>query len=81
MPAYDLAGQPAAYSDAFPSDADVRLLVFADQFGPSQSIAFIEGLAGGRAAGRAAVRLLEEAAFGPDEGLAGVEAARAMAEA
>jgi hypothetical protein len=81
MPASDLEGQTAAYSDPFPSAAPVRLLVFADQLGASQSIAFVEGLAGARARGRAAVRILEEAAFGPDEGLAGVPAARALAEA
>ena len=67
----DFAGQPPAYSDEFPSGAPVRLLVFADQLGPSQSIAFIQGLAGARAAGQAAVRIVEEAAFGPDEGLIG----------
>ena len=81
MPASDLADLTAAFSDAFPSDAPVRLLVFADQLGASQSIAFIEGLSGARTAGRAAVRILEEAVFGPDEGLAGAPAARALAEA
>ena len=63
-PAGDLAA--AAFSDEFPSGAATRLLVFADQYGPSQSIAFIEGLAGARGAGSAAVRLIEEAALGPD---------------
>ena len=81
MPAFDLAGQSAAYSDPFPSPAPVRLLVFADQLGASQSIAFIEGLAGARAKGRAAVRLLEEAAFGSDQGLAGAANARGLVEA
>ncbi len=81
MPASDLAGQPPAYSDEFPSAAAVRVLVFADQLGASQSIAFIEGLAGARAEGRAAVRIVEEAAFGPDEGMPGVAHARALAEA
>ena len=50
MPASDFADQTAAYSDAFPSEAPVRLLVFADQLGASQSIAFVEGLARARAA-------------------------------
>ena len=81
MPASDFAGQSAAYTDEFPSGAPVRLLVFADQLGASQSIAFIQGLAGARGAGVAAVRIVEEAAFGPDEGLGGVAAARALAEA
>ena len=81
MPASDFADQTAAYSDAFPSEAPVRLLVFADQLGASQSIAFVEGLARARAAGTAAVRLIEEAAFGPDQGLVGAGAARALAEA
>ena len=81
MPATDPMGQPAAYSDPFPSAASGRLLVFADQLGASQSIAFIEGLAAARARGHVAVRILEEAAFGPDEGLAGAAAARALAEA
>ena len=81
MPASDFAGQPAAYTDEFPSGAPVRLLVLADQLGASQSIAFIQGLAGARAAGHAAVRILDEAAFGPDEGLPGASAARGLAEA
>jgi glycosyltransferase involved in cell wall biosynthesis len=81
MPASEFAGQPAAYSDEFPSRAAVRVLVFADQLGASQSIAFIEGLAGARAEGRAAVRIVEEAAFGPDEGVSGAAPARALAEA
>ena len=81
MPASDFAGETAAYSDAFPSEAPVRLLVFADQLGASQSIAFVEGLARSRADGAAAVRLIEEAAFGLDQGLSGAAAARALAEA
>ena len=71
----------AAFSDPFPSLAPVRVLVFADQFGASQSIAFIEGLAQSRTSGAAAVRIIEEAAFGPDLGLRGREAARELAEA
>ena len=63
-PAGDQAA--AALSDEFPSGAAVRLLVFADQYGPSQAIAFIEGLCGARGAGNAAVRLIEESALGPD---------------
>jgi glycosyltransferase involved in cell wall biosynthesis len=81
MPASDFAAQPAAYTDEFPSGAPVRLLVFADQLGASQSIAFIQGLAGARGAGMAAVRIIEEADFGPDEGLRGAAAARELAEA
>ena len=81
MPASDFAGQSAAYTDEFPSGAPVRLLVFADQLGASQSIAFIQGLAGARGAGVAAVRVVEEAAFGPDEGLRGMAAARELAKA
>jgi glycosyltransferase involved in cell wall biosynthesis len=71
----------AAFTDAFPSAARARLLIFADQLGASQSIAFIEGLARARACGEVAVRVVEEAAFGPDLGLAGVAAARELAEA
>ena len=81
MPASDLADHTAAFSDAFASDAAVRLLIFADQWGASQSIAFVEGLARSRAAGAAAVRLIEESAFGRDEGMAGSAAARRLAEA
>jgi glycosyltransferase involved in cell wall biosynthesis len=54
------------FSDIFPTTAERRLLVFADAFGPSQSIAFVEGLAAARAAGRVAVRIVEEAAFEGD---------------
>ena len=79
MPASDTEGQSWAYSDGFPSTAPVRLLVFADQMGASQSIAFIEGLARARVRGEAAVRIIEEAAFGPDEGLAGAAVARTLA--
>jgi glycosyltransferase involved in cell wall biosynthesis len=56
----------AAFSDAFPSAAPIRLLVFADGYGASQSIAFVEGLSDSRARRQAAVRVVEEAAFGPD---------------
>ena len=80
MPASEFAGPTPAFSDVFPDGAAVRLLVFADQLGASQSIAFIEGLAGARAAGQAAVCIHEEAAFGPDEGLRGAAAAREIAE-
>lgn len=44
----------------------MRLLVFADDYGASQSLAFVEGLRRARAEGRAAVRIVEEAAFGAD---------------
>lgn len=81
MPASDLAGQPAAYSDAFPCQAPVRLLVFADQMGASQAIAFVQGLARARAAGEAAVRILEEADFGPDDGIRGAAQARELVAA
>ena len=83
MQGIDLASHAvaAAYSDAFPSTAPVRLLVFADNFGASQSIAFVEGLQGARSAGRVAVRIIEEAAFGPDGGLRGCEDARDLAQA
>jgi hypothetical protein len=70
----------AAYSDPFPSSAPERVLVFADNLGASQSLAFIEGLAGARARGEVAVRLVDEAAFGPDFGLAGAAAARELAD-
>jgi glycosyltransferase involved in cell wall biosynthesis len=56
----------AAVTDPFPSSAPIRLLVIADAYGASQSIAFVEGLADARRTGRAAVRLFEEAALGPD---------------
>jgi hypothetical protein len=71
MQAMDFAGQPPAYTDEFPSEAPVRILVFADQLGPSQAIAFVQGLAGARAAGLASVRIVDETAFGHDEGLLG----------
>ena len=71
----------AAWSDPFPSDAAVRLLVFADIFGASQSIAFVDGLSASRGRGETAVRIVEEAAFGPDLGLRELEAARERAEA
>ena len=81
MPASDLEALSAAYSDVFPSKAPVRLLVLADQLGASQSIAFVEGLAQARIQGRAAVRILAEAAFGPDEGRAGAAVARGLIDA
>jgi glycosyltransferase involved in cell wall biosynthesis len=56
----------AAFPGAFPTSAPMRLLVFADGYGASQSIAFVEGLADARARRQAAVRIVEEAAFGPD---------------
>lgn len=59
----------AAFSDGFPSQAPIRLLVFADNMGASQSIAFVDGLAQARGRGDAAVRIVEEQAFGPDVGL------------
>ena len=81
MPASDLETQSAAYSDVFPSAAPVRLLVLADQLGASQSIAFVEGLARARIHGRVAVRILAEAALGPDEGRVGAPAARELIDA
>ena len=71
----------AAYSDPFPARAPLRLLVFADSFGPTQAISFIEGLARARAAGQAAVRIVEEEAFGEDAGARGAGLARVVAEA
>ena len=71
----------AAYSDPFPTEAPLRLVVFADNFGASQSIAFIEGLQAARSDGRAAVSLVEEAAFGPDQGLRDCDGARELAQA
>jgi glycosyltransferase involved in cell wall biosynthesis len=81
MLASDSADSVAAFTDAFPSAARARLLIFADQFGASQAIAFVEGLARARATGEAAVRIVEEAAFGPDLGLAGAASACELAEA
>ncbi len=57
---------PAAFSDAFPNTAELRVLLFADAFGPSQAIPFELGLAAARARGAVAVRLVEEAAFAKD---------------
>jgi len=71
----------AAYSDPFPTAAPLRLLVFADSFGPTQAISFIEGLARARAGGQAAVRIVEEQAFGEDAGARGADLARVVAEA
>jgi hypothetical protein len=83
MEGADSASSPtaAAWSDPFPSDAPTRLLVFADILGASQSIAFVDGLAGARTRGEAAARIVEEAAFGPDAGLRGAEAAAALVHA
>jgi glycosyltransferase involved in cell wall biosynthesis len=74
-------GEYAAFSDPFPSGAPIRVLVFADLYGASQSIAFVDGLSGARGRGEAAVRIVEESAFGPDAGLRDLEAARAIVEA
>ncbi len=58
------SGDLAAFSDALVSSVPTdRLLVFADAFGPSQSIAFVEGLATARGRGEVAVRILAEAVF------------------
>jgi glycosyltransferase involved in cell wall biosynthesis len=67
-PAAEPAAMAAAYgfSDRFPSTAPLRLLVFADGFGASQALAFVDGLATARADGRAAVRVVEERALGGD---------------
>jgi hypothetical protein len=58
----------------------MRVLVFADALGPSQQIAFVEGLAGARARGEAAVRIVEEEAFGDDLGPRGAPRARALVD-
>jgi glycosyltransferase involved in cell wall biosynthesis len=55
-----------ALSDPFPSAAPVRALIFADMAGPSQALAFVHGLAGSRSAGKAAIRIIEEEALGPE---------------
>lgn len=81
MQAFDTAASAAAFTDAFPSAARTRLLIFADQLGASQSIAFVDGLSSARTAGEAAVRIIEEAAFGPDLGLRGCASARELADA
>jgi hypothetical protein len=62
----DFQGAPlrAAVSDAFPSAAPLRLLVFADMMGASQAIAFVHGLGGARSRGEAAIRIIEEDALG-----------------
>lgn len=76
----DFAAAAAAFSDVFPSAAPMRALVFADMFGASQAIAFVEGLAGARAGGRAAVRIVEEQALGADAAArAGIAAAETIA--
>jgi hypothetical protein len=69
----------SAYSDAFPSAAQTRVLVFADALGASQQIAFVEGLSGARGRGDAAVRIVEEEAFGEDIGLIGLGSAASLA--
>ena len=63
-----VAGGPAAFgfSDGFPAAARTRLLVFADGFGASQSLAFVDGLARARARGEVAVRIVEERALPRD---------------
>ncbi len=71
----------AVFSDEFPSGAPIRLLVFADNYGASQSIAFVEGLSRARRSGRAAIRIIEEEAFGPDIGLRESASIRAMVAA
>lgn len=58
----------AGFSDAFPTSAPTRLLVFADGFGASQSLAFVDGLARARAQGEVAVRVVEERLLGKDGG-------------
>jgi hypothetical protein len=78
----DLAPEEAAFgfSDAFPSRAPLRLLVFADGFGASQSLAFVDGLATARSDGRAAVRIIEERALGPDGPAGEAQLGAAIAE-
>ena len=49
-----------SHTDAGIDRAHHRILVFADSFGPSPQILFLEGLRGARAAGTAAVRILSE---------------------
>ena len=70
----------SAFTDAFPSSAPTRLLVFADGYGASQSIAFVEGLSDGRARRQAAVRVVEEASLGGDGPRFDPEHARALVE-
>lgn len=65
VPAPEPPALPYALDDP-PSPSALRLLVFADAFGASQAIAFEHGLAEARAAGRIAVRIVEEGAFGGD---------------
>ena len=71
----------AAFSDAFPSPAPLRILVFADSLGASQQLAFVEGLSGARARGLAAVRIVEEAPFGDDAGSRDAAHARLLVDA
>jgi hypothetical protein len=68
------------FSDAFPSRAPLRLLVFADQFGASQSLAFVDGLARARGERRAAVRIVEEKALGADGPAGEAQLGAAIAE-
>ena len=56
----------AAVSDAFPSSAPLRVLVFADMMGASQALAFVHGLAGARARGEAAISIVEEETLGAE---------------
>lgn len=70
-----------AFTDPFPSPAEARILVFADAFAASQSIAFVQGLAGARARGSAAVRIIEEAAFEGDSRALDQPAATELVEA
>ncbi|OYX35523.1 MAG: hypothetical protein B7Y99_03160 [Caulobacterales bacterium 32-69-10] len=65
LPGASGSGQ-AAFSDRFPSAADLRVLVFADLFGASQSIAFVDGLAAARDRGAVAVRIVDETALPGD---------------
>lgn len=63
------------FCDPVVGSAPLRLLVFADMLGASQSIAFVEGLSGARGRGEAAVTIVEESTLGADA------ASRASADA
>lgn len=52
---------PVLQSETSLEDAPLRVLVFADTFGASQSLAFVEGLGQSRAAGHAVVEIVTEA--------------------
>ena len=53
-----------AFSDPVPErSGTLRVLVFADAYGPSQSIAFVDGLSISRKRGDAAVRIFAEQSF------------------